>query len=260
MNADGTIKLFGDEMIYSVQVGDTTLPYQPIYSAPIRKVLISQTVWSFARSDIADVIFVRYGITNRNNSTLTFNAGYFSDTDLYSGYSSATSNSVGYDSLRGLTYTYDRTNVTGIRTALGFAFLDAPNMDNSKPSILSHRIVRKNNYINSEFGEIGFTTPQQVLWALNGLDNYGNPMKNPITNQITKFAFTGDQVTGTGWLDTQVDVRNLLSIESFNVAPNETKYFTVAIFSKEGANTNAAITQLKYMLDIIRSQSYLWQY
>ncbi|MDP3581067.1 MAG: hypothetical protein Q8S39_03970 [Ignavibacteria bacterium] len=248
-NSDGTIKLFGDETIFSVQTENTSLLSLPIFSTPLKNVSVSQLVWSYKRSDIKDVIFIRYGIKNNTNTTLTFNSGYYSDTDLW--YSS---NSVAYDSARGFSYTYDSA------TAVGFAFLKAPAMESGQPKILSHRIVRKNNYINPNFGEIGFTNSQQVIWALNGLDNFGNPMVNPITNKITKYAFTGNPVDSTGWLDTRVDVRNLLSIESFSVAPSETKYFTLAILKSKSDSKKNAILQILKQLDLIREQTNLWDY
>lgn len=247
VNSDATIKLFGDETIYGLQTSDKSRTTLPIFSTPLKDISVSQLVWSYKRSDIKDVIFIRYGVKNNTNTPLNFNAGYYSDTDLWS-----SSNSVAYDSIRGFSYTYDASSV------LGFAFLKAPVMQNGRPKILAHRIVRKNNYINPNFGEIGFTNSQQVLWALNGLDNFGNPMVNPLTNKTTKFAFTGNPVDSTGWLDSKVDVRNLLSIESFSVAPSETKYFTLAILKKMSDSKKNAITQILKQLDLIREQSTLW--
>lgn len=247
-NSDGTIKLFGDETIFGVQTENTSLLSLPIFSTPLKNVSVSQLVWSYKRSDIKDVIFIRYGIKNNTNTNLTFNSGFYSDTDLWS------PNSVAYDSARGISYTYDYAN------AIGFAFLKAPVMESGKPKILAHRIVRKNNYINPNFGEIGFTNSQQVIWALNGLDNFGSPMINPITNKITKYAFTGNPIDSTGWLDTKVDVRNLLSIESFSVAPSETKYFTLAILKSKSDSKKNTILQMLKQLDFIREQTNLWDY
>ena len=250
-NNDGTIKLFGDETIFSVQKENTSLLSLPIFSTPLKNVSVSQLVWSYKRSDIKDVIFIRYGIKNNNTTMLNFNAGYYSDTDL----EGAIINSVAYDSARGFSYTYSQSGLS-----IGFAFLKTPAMESGKPKILSHRIVRKNNYINPNFGEIGFTNSQQVIWALNGLDNFGNPMINPITNKVTKYAFTGNPVDSTGWLDTKVDVRNLLSIESFSVAPSETKYFTLAILKSKSDSKKNAILQILKQLDLIREQTNLWDY
>lgn len=249
-NSDGTIKLFGDETIFGVQTENSSLLSIPIFSTPIKDVAVYQSVWSHKRTDIKDVIFMRYGIKNNTNTTLTFNAGYYSDTDL----EGAINNSVAYDSTRGISYTY------ALNSAIGFAFLKAPIIDSGKPKILSHRIIRKNNYINPNFGEMGFTSSQQVMWALNGFDNFGKPMINPITNRTTKFAFTGNPVDSTGWLDSKVDVRNLLSIESFSLAPSETKYFTLAILKSKSDSKRNAILQILKQLDQIRAQPNLWDY
>jgi len=250
-NNDGTIKLFGDETIFGVQSSNTSLLSVPIYSSPTKNVSVSQLVWSYKRSDIKDVIFIRYGIKNNANTSLAFNSGYYSDTDL-----SFSSDWVAYDSVRGISYTYNQENYS----AIGFAFLKAPVMESGKPKILAHRIVRKNNYINANFGETGFTNSQQVIWALNGLDNFGNPMINPITNKVTKYAFTGNPIDSTGWLDTKVDVRNLLSIESFSVAPSEAKYFTLAILKSKSDSKKNAILQILKQLDLIREQTNLWDF
>lgn len=253
LNLDGSIKVMGDEMYFSSFASDTTLGSVSIFANPIKNIRVNQTLFGYKRIDINDVVFIKYDITNLGKVEQVLNAGYYSDTDI-----ETPSNSTGYDSLRGLTYTYLPKPLRNPNKAIGFAFLDSPKMNGNKPIILSHRIVRKNDA--SSFSEHFFKKPQQALWALNGLDNDGNPMINPITNQITKFAFTGDPITGTGWLDILVDTRNLLSTASFNLMPNQTTTLIVVLLCSEAETYKESIPKLKEKLDKIRNQTELWKF
>ena len=143
----------------------------------------------------------------------------------------------------------------------GFAFLETPIEDGSQISMGSHRIMRKNNYLNPEFGERGINTPEQVLFALKGLDNFGNPMINPSTGKETKFAFTGDPITGTGWLDDiPIDVRSLSSTEAFSLKGGEKKTISIVWIVESGSNLSIALGNLKNKTDNIRNSRYLWEF
>lgn len=121
--------------------------------------------------------------------------------------------------------------------------------------------MRKNNYLNPEFGERDFDTPEQVLFALKGLSNHGAPMINPITGDETKFAFTGDPITQQGWLDSiAIDVRSLLSTAPFTLTAGEKKTVTIVWVVESGQDLAHALTNLKGKIDDIRNKEYLWHF
>ena len=254
VNDDGTPKVYGDAMCWSALTSDTAKSSIPIYSVPVKNLTLTQELIAYTRDDLSSVFFVRYEI--KNNSSADWNnvyAGFYSDTDL----GNPSVNKTGYDSTRALTYTYeDSINNSAYSLVTGFAFLETPN----NIGTTSHRIMRKNNYINPDFGEYDFTSPQQILYALQGLSNSGQPMINPITGQVTKFAFTGDPVSRTGWLDTKIDVRSMISSGPFSIPAQGTKNLTVVWIVNDGLNLQTALSTLKTKLDKIRIEPNLWQF
>lgn len=198
----GLPKIYGDGMCWTSLQSDTTLKNYLFMSQPVPGLRVTLPLYGYKRNDLRNVIFIKYGITNLSAENWNnVSTGFYSDTDL----DDALIDQTGYDSSRSLSFTYERqtNNVTG------FTFLETP----KNVSIKSHRIMRKNNYINPDFGENSFTTPEQIILALKGLSNTGQPMINPVTGLATNFAFTGDPVLQTGWLDTPVDVRSMISTE-----------------------------------------------
>ncbi len=252
--AGGSPAVHGDAMCWSALTSDTTLTSEPIFSEPVKNIRITQTVYAYNRSSLQNVIFVRYEITNTGSNSMNgVYLGFYSDTDL----GDAQYNRTGYDSARELTYTYqDSVNSSGYSYATGFTFLETP----GNAGVTSHRIMRKDNYINPDFGEYGFNMPKQILYALQGLSNSGKPMVNPTTGQNTLFAFTGDPVERTGWLDNKIDVRSMISSGPFNLAPNQTVKITVAWAVNGGADLFDAIGNLKNKIDLVRSDKSLWQF
>jgi hypothetical protein len=251
----GQPRVYGDGMCWSALGPDTSVTSVPILSNPVRNVLVTEAVYGYKRADLRTVAFVRYDVTNLGNEVLQCYAGFYSDTDL-----GDAENSTGYDSSRGLSYTYENPSSPFINWTTGFTALETPRNGATEVGILSHRIMRKNNYINPEFGEYGFTSPQQILWALQGLDNNGRPLINPITNMPTKFAFTGDPVDSTGWLDVQVDVRSMITMGPFPLLPDQTQTITIVWIVGEGSSLSDALNKLKKKTDDIRREQELWKY
>jgi len=84
-------------------------------------------------------------------------------------------------------------------------------------------------------------------------------MINPITGNETKFAFNGNPITQTGWIDESLDVRSLLNTNEFSLYPKSTIYLTVVITIAGGNNLENAIINLKNKIDNIRLTTELWE-
>ncbi|MGE5316178.1 MAG: hypothetical protein ACM3Q4_15905 [Acidobacteriota bacterium] len=260
LDAQGKPVLSGDEMCWVSLVPDTSLSSKPIFSHPLRNLRISATIYGYQRADLRQVLFVRYDITNVGESDIAdCYLGYYSDTDLEEGNGGSFSNSTAYDSARGISYTYSQDSAVASKRVVGFAALETPKRNGLQIPPLSHRIMRKNDYINPEFGEKGFTSSQQVLWALQGLDNFGNPMINPLTKAPTKFAFTGNPAAGSGWLDKSVDVRSMISYGPFPLKAHETQSLTIVWIGQNGSSIPLAIKSVYVTLDDVRAKPSLWQ-
>ena len=85
-------------------------------------------------------------------------------------------------------------------------------------------------------------------------------MINPVTGTETLFAFTGDPVAGTGWLDVRVDVRSMITSGPFSLEPEETKTVTVVWEANNGTDLQDALQKLKSKIDQIRSEPGLWRF
>lgn len=248
VDLNGLPKIYGDAMCWTALTADTSMSSIQVFSAPIKNLRVTQAVYGYQKEDLRNVIFVKYGVTNTGTETMNnVSAGFYSDTDL----TNALINRTGYDSLMAISYTYDTT----ANYVTGFSFLNTP----KDAGIRSHRIMRKNNYINPEFGEYTFSGPSQMIYAVNGLSNEGKPMINPVTGSETMFAFTGNPSSRTGWLDTPVDVRSLLSTNSFSLAPGETTWINVVWVVTRQASLKASIQALKSQTEKIKSETSLWQ-
>jgi hypothetical protein len=245
----GQPKVYGDAMCWTSLQSDSVFSGYSFLDNPINGLRVTESVYGYKRDDLKDVIFIRYGITNTSSENWNnVYAGFYSDTDL----NDALSNKTGYDSARSISYTY----YEDCKYVTGFTFLETP----QNTGVLSHRIMRKNNYLNPEFGEYSFNSAEQIIYALNGLSNLGEPMINPITGNQTKFAFTGDPVSKTGWLDTSVDVRSLLSTKPFSLGVGETTWFTIVWVFSEDSDFTSSLAKFKSKFDEIRKNVSLWQF
>lgn len=257
----GQPKLFGDEMLWLSLVGKTGTRGN-LTSSPVKDVRVAMSAFVYKRADLKNVLFIRYDIRNTGNKDLNkVYAGYRSDTDL----GSVSDNSTGYILSHGFTYTYDQPGIypvyydTTYKQVCGFTFLKSPLEVSGVPfGITSHRICRKNNYINPEFGEnkVGL---QEAMYALKGLSNNGTPMVDPTTGQNTMYAFTGDPVSRTGWLDSRVDTRNMINTGPFTLKAGETKSVVVLWVYTAKTTLQGSLQKAKQQIEQIRSQKSLWE-
>jgi hypothetical protein len=78
----------------------------------------------------------------------------------------------------------------------------------------------------------------------------GDPFVDPTTGQVTKFALTGDPVTGRGWIDGQQlppgDRRLVLSSGPFSMQKGDTVDVVVGQIAALGTNNLSSISLLKY--------------
>ena len=283
VDSDGNPQIFGDGMTWSV-LGSRAVHEETVLAQPLQDVLVRQSVYAYQNADLNDVLFVRYEIENHSASTLNdVYVGFHADTDLEYGQASsadecesrAFTNNTAYDRFRALSYTYDYDRAAADQTAAsngttsacsvtvaGLTFLASPTGTSPDDVVTSHRIMRKNDYADPDFGEKGLTSPEHVLNALKGLSNSGSPMVDPITGEETMYAFTGNPMTGTGWLDVPggIDVRSLLTSGPFTVDPGDSEVLVVAVSAQSGATLSTAVKSLKSQVDRLHGAPELWKF
>ena len=230
------------------------------------KAVVLQTNWAYSNIGLEDIQFIEYRIINRSNSPWenTY-IGIWTDDDL----GGAIDDAIGCDTALGLGYTYninDNDPVYGVAPpAVGFKLLRNPitptgnNNDTVKyfdpPG--SQNLVIKVGYKYtgiSSFNTYNNGSPPpsypenntQTYRVLSGLWNTGASWIDPITNQPTKFPYSGDPVTGSGWImTTGSDRRSIQTYGPFNMAPNDTQSIIVAQVIARGSSNLNSITQLR---------------
>lgn len=245
--------------------------YHPWSGDSTLKAQVLNTVWAYSNNTLLrNVIFMEYRIINRSNKVWnnTF-AGIFTDDDL----GNYADDNIGVDTSRGLGYTYNYDNHDEIYgdnpPAVGFAFIrgpytytgdkndsikfyDPPGSSNLRIKIgYKRRSISSFQYFNEGGPEPDFPyAAAEVYRVLNGLWRNGHQWINPISGLPTKFPFSGDPVTGTGWISQyNSDMRYLQSIGPFNMNPGDTQSIIVAQVIARGSSNLNSITKLRETAD-----------
>ena len=273
-DASGQPMTYGDKMLWGAftsKVSNTALR-----ANPLRDIRLSQSIYGYDALHYSDLVFVRYELTNNGNEAMDgIYLGYRSDTDLsvLAGTDildrmETRNNVVAYDAGNELSYTYFAADTANARPdtrtyVTGYTLLGVDDVG----GLLSHRVLRKNDYIDGEaFGEDGLVDPENVYNALRGLSSTGESMVNPVTGSPDLFAFSGDPVARTGWLDRAVeqsggiDIRQLLTAGPFSLAPGETRSVTIAWAVGAGSGLSGALADLKQNIRLARETSSLWDF
>jgi len=217
-------------------------------------------------SSLANVIFKKYTIINKGTKPFE-NAylSYWSDPDL----GDATDDLVGCDTNLQMGYAYNggsKDAVYGVACpAVGYTYLQGPTIKSDDPNdVTIWNFDKKYGYknlpmtsftcfggyatIDGDFGEPSSTYAGAIKFyeLIKGNGRYGHPWINPITGEATKFFYTGDPVTRTGWIDgtgnyNPRDVRLMLSSGPFTLAVDDTQEVVIAIVVGQGAIGSLAL-------------------
>jgi hypothetical protein len=234
------------------------------------QILCYNWCFNFGYSSLNNVVFSEYRIINRSSSTWdsTFIA-LWTDDDIGS---NASNDASGSDSTINLGYTYNFGQTSppygALPPAVGFVILDGPlkytgihsdvHSYYSPPG--SQNKIQKTGYQAMDVyafniyygGDPNFGDPRNSneSWnALRGLiTQSGGPHINPITGKVTKFPFSGDPESQTGWRQTEGrDTRFLLSSGPVLVAPGDTQRVVYAQLVAQGSNNLNSVTKLKQL-------------
>ncbi|KUO61191.1 hypothetical protein APF79_13690 [bacterium BRH_c32] len=232
------------------------------------------TIWGYnSESPLGNMLFRKYTLINKNVEQKTF-------TDMYVSMWSHPSignigdNFAGCDTTLDLGYSYNGGSNDAIYgatpPAAGFKLIQGPLVQ----GVLSDTAAFKNKYLTG-MKNLGMTSFYSLLdcdcpyfdpfkgfyntWTpyfyniLQGLHSSGGqPSKNPLTNQPTKFLLAGDPITGEGWIDGLMYPPRDLRIGSvsgpFNMAYGDTQevvFAEILAGATEGLDRLQAVTLLK---------------
>jgi hypothetical protein len=244
----GNPRILGSETMWSVasDIGGnrrfSPLPlgielHQQVYGIPSDNPALNNT------------IFIRNRFINRNikdslNPTkgLLKNAyfAWFSDDDL----GDANDELTGCDTITKMMFTYNgmpRDPVYGEPPpAVGHVFLEGKHK--GQPFDMYAYVRLYSN--GGPMGDPETMRGDHLYNFLRGLDKNGNPV--PLTEQGSRFMFSGDPETGTGILETRMgDVRHVFSAGPVDMAAGDTVEVLYAVTIAVGANRLNSVTRLK---------------
>ncbi|MFZ1322720.1 MAG: hypothetical protein WAT71_14270 [Ignavibacteria bacterium] len=257
--------LIGDQtMFYSYSDGYPEAHGNNAGQTDPLKAQILQTNFSFNPDFgyLNDVIITEMRIINRGNLPWTkCYMALWTDDDI----GNAQDDAAGCDTNLNLAYTYNFLNTDSeygtAPPATGFILLKGQSVQSAGDTVkyysppLSNNLVIKPGYKNLGMTSFNFfvggnpsvgdpSNPREAYYNFQGIRRDGTVWINPTTNQVTKFAFSGDPYTQTGWVETDNgDRRFLMSCGPSTVNPGDTQTVVYAqIISRSGSNRESVRT------------------
>lgn len=240
------------------------------------------TVWSYDNfSSMQDVQFVRMEMVNRNSSSWNKTYfGLFCDPDL----GSYEDDYLGCDTLRNLGYCYNGDNIDGTGgsnhyganpPAVGIDMLSGAVNKSVTPNLsLAMTSFVYVWHSGSETCAIYSQISSEAYNYLRGLKKDSTPYINMVNMQPSKYCYSGDPETNTGWNEQQGQMLNCggslvgpvwipsppnemrfvmsSGADNFTVAPGEKQTFIFAQMMARGSNNLNSVTKLKQLDDAVQ--------
>jgi len=233
------------------------------------KAQILQTNWCYINAGTKDIIFSEFKIINRNSSPWT-NAciSVWTDDDL----GEPMDDAIGCDTIRNLGYTYNAEDFDPIYgtapPAVGTRVLRSPLIFTGNPNdtVKYYNPPGSNNLrvrigykysglpiFNTYFNGQDPGNYIETYSLLNGLQGDGSTWINPVTGQSTTQTYSGDPVTGSGWVMSDGNDRRFLqSFGPMNINPNDTQSIIIAQVIAKGSSNLNSISQLRALSDLAK--------
>jgi hypothetical protein len=201
---------------------------------------IRQSVFGFDTTP-GNVAYVRWQVVHRGADRLDdAYASFWVDPDLGSG----SDDLVGWDPALQMGYAYNATSndaVYGDRPpAVGVRFLSGP-------------AGTQAGAFSAYYGGSDPDSAEQTYDLMRGRRVDRTPWIDPGTMEVTSFPFSGDPVTGTGWVDpTPGDRRFLVSAGPFSLVPGDSAEFLFAVVVGQNLHRLASIQALRCQAALAR--------
>jgi hypothetical protein len=236
VDATGNPLLIGDQTIYSVW---NDLANHAEYGTNKLNAEVHQMAWAFDRANVmGDMIFVKWTLVNKSGKN--WEDTYFviwSDPDL----GNAGDDQVGCDTTLGLGYCWNATdndqNYGGAPPAVGIDFFQGPIVDGAATDTVTlpdgsefpgKKMLKMTSFIyynNDDSPQGNPSSGMDVYNFMSGFWRDGSPITEggvgtDPANPPTKFMFSGDPETSSGWLDSNpADRRFFMTTGPFTMEP-----------------------------------------
>lgn len=257
---------YGDQTMYYCY-SDNNPSVHLEFTSPL-KADVKQLNYAFTAGPeaLTNTIISQYTIINR--STSAWNGSYitiWTDDDL----GNSADDKTGCDTTLGLGFTYNGSNFDtaygSAPPAVGFFLLKGPVVFTSNNNDTSFICRGKIKTIKTGYKSLGMSvfniyangadplTSTDFLHYMEGFDINGNSIINPITNKPTKFVFSGDPETNTGWIQNNMtDMRFLISVGPININPGDTQIIIIGQSIARGTNNLNSVTKLKQYVRVVK--------
>lgn len=272
-------EIIGDQAVYWV-MNDVGGPHTTINTPPLG-VEVQVLAFSFSRSDaIGSTTFYRYRVINKSGNTINDTyLSVFSDPDL----GNAVDDYVGFDSELAMGYVYNADNddegSTGYGAsppATGYDFFQGPIVPDGPDAGTDPDTLGATGFSYFENAQTGPTidpsTGEAMYFFMQGLWGDGTPMRargNGYGEQggapITRFAFTGDPVTGEFWSEVNNngsggtnpagDRRFLITTGPWDMQNGESQDIVFGVVFARGNSNLNSITALR-AADLLAQNAY----
>lgn len=235
--------LFGDEQVWYVMNDlDVSRTMNVENTMPIG-IECQVLAWGVRDGLLNDVLFFREKLINKSNKEVEFfRQGLLADFDIGENENDMASIDTGL----GILYTYNATtrdNVYSIPPTVGLLLLN--------PSTTYACVTERRSYVSTSWPP---PIPRRFFFMLQGLSRDGNPIINPLTSQNTLYSFSGDPLTGRGWLMTNGDeVRSVLSVSPKSFNPNDTLELEYAVIVGQTLDNIQSVKKVQHIAKVIRT-------
>ncbi len=228
------------------------------------------TIWGYnSESPLGNMLFRKYILINKNLEQKPFTDMYvsmWSDADI----GEAFNDQIGCDTTLNLGFIYNGNADDNIYEdtppAVGIKLIQGPLVSGNLSDIAKFKgkyfAGLKNMEMTAFYSENDFQSnvtldpdPSNYTYGTIGMYNYfqgkfryGVPIINPITNKETKFMYSGDPISATGWLSYNNDQRMGVTSGPFNMAYGDTQevvFAEILAGATEGIDRLQALALLK---------------
>lgn len=247
----------GDQLLWSV-FNDANQATHTILGGETEPVgvEIQQMVWASDDPGQENVIFVQYTIFNRSSNVVdSCFVTFWMDPDL--GW--AEDDLVGCDSADNIIFCYNGDNDDGqygtTPPAIGVRMIRGPLLPSTGDTAIFDRSTVPDHKNLDFFSVAAYPTgadPADSLESWNvmrGLDVSGAAIINPISTQPSRFEFTGDPVSATGWLDSSPADRAIIATAGpFTFNPGDSQCVLYKIAVGQAGDRLSSLTNLRSVL------------
>ena len=276
--------LLGDQLVWSVFNGtdSTVIPtdWQRSANFPHLPVEIHQSLYGYAgaRTDtslMANTVFIEWTFINATGLRIdSCYVGLWTDLDI----GNPLSNPFSIDTVTQTGYCWDSTPLDSLNRyysprATGYTLLYGPRVpEASSKAVFCGRTVdgyrnlplssfwgMRNDYGPPPYGPVGPNTIEEAWNIARGYDKSGQTIIDPTTGLPTRFPWSGDPLTGTGWIYsgfTEGEAGFLFFSGPFTFAPGDTQWMMLALLPAASVDPLDAIHAVRANAARLRALSY----